>query len=454
MIKKVLIANRGEIALRVIRTCRELGIKSVAVFSQADAESLHVKLADEAICIGPPDSARSYLNIPNIITAAGIAGVDAIHPGYGFLAENIYFAEICEDCNIQFIGPPGDVIRHMGDKSAARKAARQANVPIIPGTEERFSSNDDLIRACEDIGYPLIVKASSGGGGKGMRVVESPEFLLKAYRQASSEAQSAFGDDRVYIEKYLTNVRHVEFQVLADTKGNVIHLGERDCSIQRRHQKLIEEAPCPIMTRELRKKMGEAAIRITKAIDYVNAGTVEFLLTESGEFYFMEMNTRIQVEHPITEEVTGVNLVKEQLRIASGEAMKHRDSFETCFGHAIECRINAEDPVTFQPVPGLINTCHFPGGLGVRVDTAIFPGYRVQPFYDSMLAKLIVHGEDREEAIARMTRSLDEFIVDGIPTTIDFHKRVVRDPVFQTGNYDVGFLLGWDHRHIPQPNQN
>ncbi|MBN1356340.1 acetyl-CoA carboxylase biotin carboxylase subunit [bacterium] len=448
MIKKVLIANRGEIALRVIRTCKELGIKSVAVFSQADADSLHVRFADEAVCIGPPDSARSYLNIPNIMTAAEITGVDAIHPGYGFLAENVYFAHICNDCGVKFIGPPGDVIRLMGDKSAARETARKAGVPIIPGTEERFSSNEELMDACESIGYPLIIKASAGGGGKGMRVVESPEFLFKAYQQAASEAQSAFGNDRVYIEKYLQQVRHVEFQILGDEHGNVIHLGERDCSIQRRHQKLIEEAPCPVLTPRLRQEMGRAAVKFARAVGYTNAGTIEFLLTPEGKFYFMEMNTRIQVEHPITEEITGVNLVKEQIRIASGLEMKHKKSFNTCFGHAIECRINAEDSVTFQPVPGLIRNCHFPGGLGVRVDTAIYPGYRVQPFYDSMLAKLIVHAEDRDEAIARMLRALGEFEIEGIPTTIDFHQRVFRDPVFTSGRYDVGFLVGWDHRQI------
>ncbi len=448
MIKKLVIANRGEIALRIIRACRELGIRSVAVFSEADSKSLHVRFADEAICIGPPDSARSYLNIPNIITAAQITQADAIHPGYGFLAENAYFSEICHDCGIKFIGPPAKVIRMMGDKSTARKSMRFAGVPIVPGTEQIFSSDDELIRAAREVGYPLIVKASAGGGGKGMRVVESEEFLLRAYRQASSEAASAFGNDQVYIERYLSPVRHVEFQIIADEFGNVIHLGERDCSIQRRHQKLIEEAPCSVLDVGLREEMGKAAVRAAKSIGYQNAGTVEFLLTENNEFYFMEMNTRIQVEHPITEEVTGVNLVKEQIRIASGLELQHKSSFLKCFGHAIECRINAEDPVTFQPSPGTIQTCNFPGGLGVRVDTAIYPGYRVQPFYDSMLAKLIVRGETREEAIARMLRSLDEFVIEGIPTTTDFHRQVLQDPVFKSGKFNTNFLVGWDRRQI------
>ncbi|MBN1551981.1 acetyl-CoA carboxylase biotin carboxylase subunit [bacterium] len=448
MIKKVLIANRGEIALRIIRACRELDIRSVAVFSQADADSLHVRFADEAICIGPPDSARSYLNIPNIITAAQIAGVDAIHPGYGFLAENAYFADICEECGIRFIGPSSEVIRLMGDKSQARKSMSSAGVPIVPGTEEKFTSDDQLVKACEKIGYPLIIKASAGGGGKGMRVVETPDFLLKAYRQASAEAGSSFGNDQVYIERFLSPVRHVEFQILADNYGNVIYLGERDCSIQRRHQKLIEEAPSPALSESLRIEMGSAAAKAAKAIGYQNAGTVEFLLTESGTFYFMEMNTRIQVEHPITEEITGVNLVKEQIRIASGMEMKHRASFNTFFGHAIECRINAEDPVHFQPVPGTVETCNFPGGLGIRVDTALYPGYKVQPFYDSMLAKLIVRGEDREEAVSRMKRALDEFVIEGIPTTIDFHKKVITDPLFKAGKYNTSFLVGWDRRHV------
>ncbi len=448
MFKKVLIANRSEIALRVVRACRELGIKSVAVYSQADTESLHVRFADEAICIGPPDSGRSYLNIPNIITAAIISGADAIHPGYGFLAENAYFADICAECDIKFIGPSSNIIRLMGAKNMARITMKAAGVSTVPGTEQRFSSDDELRREADSIGYPLIIKASAGGGGKGMRVVESPSFLTRAYRQASSEAASAFGNDHVYIERYLTDVRHVEFQILADEKGNTIHLGERDCSIQRRHQKLIEESPCPIMTPELRKEMGDTAIKAAKAVAYENAGTVEFLLTPSGKFFFMEMNTRIQVEHPITEEISGVNLVKEQIRVAAGEELQRKESLQRCYGHAIECRINAEDPINFMPKPGTIETCNIPGGLGVRVDTCIYPGYRVQPFYDSMLAKLISHGESREEAIVRMDRALDEFVIEGIPTTLDFHKWLIRDPGFKSGNFNTSYLLGKDRRQI------
>jgi len=442
MFKKILIANRGEIALRIIRACRELNVKSVAVYSEADRDSLHVRFADEAVCIGPPSSGKSYLHIPNIISAALITGADAIHPGYGFLAENAYFADICAECGIKFIGPNSQIMRMMGAKNIARKTMKAAKIPIVPGTEKRFTSDDELKLAADKIGYPVIIKASAGGGGKGMRVVESTANLCRAYRQASAEAASAFGNDHVYVERYLTNVRHVEFQILADEKGNVIHLGERDCSVQRRHQKLIEEAPCPVMTPELRTKMGKTAIKAAQAVGYQNAGTVEFLLTPDWDYFFMEMNTRVQVEHPITEEISGVNIVKEQIRISAGEELKRKESLVQCFGHAIECRINAEDPVTFMPMPGTISTCNIPGGLGVRVDTCIYPGYKVLPFYDSMLAKVISHADDREESIARMNRALDEFVIEGIRTTVDFHKKVLSEAVFQSGNYNTSYLAG------------
>ena len=440
MFKKVLIANRGEIALRIIRACKELQIPCVAVYSEADRNSLHVRFADEAVCIGPPSSTLSYLNIANIISAAQLTGVDAIHPGYGFLSENEYFADICSDCGIKFIGPSAEIIRLMGDKSAARLSMKKAGVPVTPGIEQRFSSDDELKRVCKEIGYPLIIKATAGGGGKGMRIVNSEVELCPAYRQASAEAASAFGNDQLYIERYLTDVRHIEFQILADNFGNVIHLGERDCSIQRRHQKLIEESPSPFVSEKLRKKIGEVSILAASSIGYNNAGTIEFLVTPKEEFYFMEMNTRIQVEHPITEEVTGLNLVKEQIRIAANLPIRYSKNRVKCVGHAIECRINAEDPVSFTPCPGYIRTCNFPGGFGVRVDTAIYPGYQVQPFYDSMLAKLIVRADNRDEAVSRMRRALGEFVIEGVSTTIDFHRRVFNNKKFCSGDYDTGFI--------------
>jgi acetyl-CoA carboxylase, biotin carboxylase subunit len=448
MFKKVLIANRGEIALRIIRACKELGVMSVAVFSTADKNSLHVRFADQAICIGPPDARRSYLNIPNIIAAAQIAGVDAIHPGYGFMAENAYFADICDECGIKFIGPTAEVIRLMGDKSKAKETMRKVGIPVVPGVEERFTKDSQWLDAAQQIGYPVILKAAAGGGGKGMRVIEHPDYLLKGLRQASSEAASAFGNDQVYIEKYLMPSRHIEFQILGDELGNIIHLGERDCSIQRRHQKLIEESPSPALNKKLRASIGENAILAAKTVGYVNAGTVEFIMTKDEQFYFIEMNTRIQVEHPVTEEISGINLVKEQIRIAAGLKLRHQASLNKAFGHAIECRINAEDPITFSPMPGKIETCNLPGGLGVRVDSVIYPGYIVQPFYDSMLAKLIVHAEDRDEALARMSRALDEFVIEGISTTLPFHKLIINDPVFRRGAYDTSFLLNRSRRHI------
>jgi acetyl-CoA carboxylase biotin carboxylase subunit len=440
MFRKVLIANRGEIALRVIRACRELRIETVAVYSEADRESLHVRFADDDVCIGPPPARDSYLKIPRIIAAAEITGADAIHPGYGFLAENAEFAETCAASNITFIGPTAEQIRVMGDKAAARRAMADVGVPIIPGTPGPVDDPDQALEFAASTGFPVIIKAAAGGGGKGMRVARDAEDFARSFQLARSEALSAFGNGDVYVEKYLARPRHIEFQVLGDTHGNVIHLGERDCSVQRRHQKLIEEAPSPAMTPELRERMGGAAVAGAKAIDYVGAGTIEMLLDADGSYYFMEMNTRIQVEHPVTEMLTGVDLVKEQIRVAAGEPLSVRE-LPPLRGHVIEVRVNAEDPArNFQPSPGKIQTFHPPGGPGVRLDTHVYSGYTVPPYYDSLLAKLICQGRTREEALARMRIALDSFIIEGVTTTIPFLGRVMQNPRFIAGEVDTKFL--------------
>ena len=439
MFKKILIANRGEIALRIIRACKELGIKTVSVHSTIDAESLHVRFADESICIGPADSAASYRNIPAILSAAEITDSEAIHPGYGFLAESANFAEMCETAGIKFIGPTPENIRLMGDKAKAKETMVKAGVPVIPGSKGTVSSEDEILTLATKIGYPVIIKASAGGGGRGMRVVHSAGSLINSFLTAQAEAMSSFGNPEVYIEKFITEPRHVEVQILADEKGNIIHLGERDCSVQRRHQKLIEESPSPAITPKMRKKMGEVAIAAAKAVKYRNAGTVEFIVS-GDKFFFMEMNTRIQVEHPVTEMVTGIDLIKEQIKAAAGLTLKYKQDDIKIEGHSFECRINAEDPQKFTPCPGTITTYNAPGGPGVRVDTAVYSNYTVPPNYDSMIAKLIVHGIDREEAMARMTRALEEFIIEGIKTTIPLHRRVFLDPVFRSGIYSTSFL--------------
>ena len=442
MFKRVLIANRGEIALRIIRACKELGIQTVAVYSQADKESMHVQLADDAVCIGPAPSKESYLKIANIISAAEITDVDAIHPGYGFLAENAHFAEVCANCNIKFIGPRPASIVGMGDKNTARETMRKAGVPITPGSDGLVTSEQDAVAIAKQIGYPVIIKATAGGGGKGMRVAHNDVSVVKAFLTARSEAERAFGDAGVYIEKYVESARHIEMQIIADEHGNVAHLGERDCSIQRRHQKLLEESPSPALDDEIRARLGDAAIKAAKAVNYCNAGTVEFLFDENArEFYFMEMNTRIQVEHPVTEEVTGVDLIKEQLLVASGHKLSFDPAQIRSNGHAIEFRVNAEDPArNFAPSPGRINWINFPGGRGVRVDSAVYAGYSIPPNYDSMVAKLIVHGRDRAEAIARLHRALSEFIIDGPATTIPLGQALCNDPVFQAGRYNTQYL--------------
>ena len=440
MFKKVLVANRGEIALRVIRACRELGIQTVAVYSEADRESLHVRFADDDVCIGPPPARESYLRIPRIIAAAEITGADAIHPGYGFLAENAEFAETCAASNITFIGPTAEQIRVMGDKAQARKTMMGVGVPIVPGTPGPVEDPDDALVFAKEIGFPVIIKAAAGGGGKGMRVARDAEEFLRSFGLARSEALSAFGSGDVYVEKYLTRPRHIEFQILGDRHGTVMHLGERDCSVQRRHQKLIEEAPSPAMTPALREAMGDAAVRGAKAIEYVGAGTIEMLLDEDGSYYFMEMNTRIQVEHPVTEQLTGVDLVKEQIRVAAGEPLS-TPVLPPLRGHVIECRINAEDPARgFQPSPGRIDVFHPPGGPGVRLDTHVYAGYTVPPYYDSLLAKLIVQGRDREEALRRMHMALESFIIEGVTTTAGFLARVMEHPQFRAGTFDTKFL--------------
>jgi acetyl-CoA carboxylase biotin carboxylase subunit len=438
--RKILIANRGEIACRIIWTCKEMGIRTVAVHSDVDRDSLHVRFADESACIGPAPSAQSYLNIPAIISAAEIFNVDAIHPGYGFLAESAYFAEICEACNIKFIGPRPGVIQLMGDKVEARRAMKAAGVPITPGSPEALDSEEEAIKIAREIGFPVIVKASAGGGGRGMRIVRSEEELGHALETASNEAAAAFKNGDVFIEKFIERPRHIEIQVLADEYGECVHLGERECSIQRRHQKLLEEAPSPVMTPALRQEMGEVAVAACKSIGYSSAGTFEFLLDEDNRFYFMEMNTRIQVEHPVTEMVTLTDIVRNQIRIAEGEPLGYSQDDVIIVGHAIECRINAESPDTFIPSPGTITTFNLPGGPGVRLDTYVYPGYRVPPFYDSMIAKVIVHARTRELAIARMRRALDAMVIEGIKTTIPLHLKIMDDPDFQAGNISTRFM--------------
>jgi acetyl-CoA carboxylase, biotin carboxylase subunit len=446
MLKKVLIANRGEIALRVIRACRELGLETVAVYSEADRESLHVRFADDDVCIGPPPSRSSYLKIPNIIAAAEITGADAIHPGYGFLAENAEFADTCKASNITFVGPSGDQIRQMGDKATARRLAADAGVPTVPGSPGTIDDPDEALAFAESIGFPVIIKATAGGGGKGMRIAHEMEQFPQLFGLAQNEALAAFNNGAVYVEKYIERPRHIEIQVMGDSYGKVVHLGERDCSVQRRHQKLVEESPSPALTPDLREQMGDAAVALASNIGYVGAGTLEFLLDADGSFYFMEMNTRIQVEHPVTEMVTSFDLVKEQLRIAGGEPISFQGDGRRLRGHAIECRINAEDPArNFQPCPGLITAYHPPGGPGVRVDTHVYAGYTVPPYYDSLLAKVIVHGNDRDEALTRMGQALDSFILEGVTTTIPFLARVIRHPDFAAGHVDTRFLERESH---------
>ena len=438
--RKILIANRGEIACRIIWTCKEMGIKTVAVHSTADRDSLHVLFADEHICIGPAPSAQSYLNIPAIISAAEIYNVDAIHPGYGFLAESAYFAEICEACNIKFIGPSARVIQMMGDKVEARRAMNEAGVPILPGSPDPLETEEEALALAREIGFPVIVKAAAGGGGRGMRIVRTEEELGPALETASNEAAAAFKNGDVYIERYIERPRHIEIQVMADEHGECVHLGERECTIQRRHQKLLEEAPSPVLSAELREKMGAAAVAACKKIGYSSAGTFEFLLDEDNRFYFMEMNTRIQVEHPVTEMVTLTDIVRNQIRIAEGSPLGYTQDDVKITGHSIECRINAEDPETFTPSPGQITAFNLPGGPGVRVDTAAYPGYTVPPFYDSMIAKVIVHAGTRELAIARMRRALEAMVVEGIKTTIPLHLKIMDDANFRAGEFSTKFM--------------
>jgi acetyl-CoA carboxylase biotin carboxylase subunit len=443
MFRKILIANRGEIALRIICACKELGIPTVAVYSQADQNSLHVRFADEAICIGPPPSSESYLNIPAVISAAEITNTDAIHPGYGFLAESAYFAEVCEACGITFIGPSPEVIRMMGDKDGARKAMREAGLPVVPGTDKLKSPFSSASAQAKAIGYPLIVKAAAGGGGKGMRIVSSSDELPDALEVAQNEAISAFGSGDVYLEKYLPIARHIEFQILADHQGNVVHLGERECSIQRRYQKLIEESPSPYMNPALRSEIGQLVVQAARAVNYANAGTMEFVVDDQGHYYFMEMNTRIQVEHPVTELVTGLDLVKEQIRIASREELGYTQKDVVFRGSALECRINAECPDTFFPSPGKLTTFHPPTGVGVRVDTAAYNEYVITPYYDSLIAKIVTWGRDRQESISRMKRALDMTVVEGVQTTIPLHQKILRDEDFRAGRFNTRFLERW-----------
>ncbi len=441
MIQKILIANRGEIALRIVRACRELGIKTLAVYSEADVQSLHVQLADEAICIGGPRSADSYLRADRIISAAEIADVDAIHPGYGFLSENAKFAEQCESCNIKFIGPKSRSIKMMGDKAVAKDTVKKAGVPIVPGSDGPVESEGEAVKIARKIGYPVIIKAVAGGGGRGMRIAHNDVSFAKEYHVARNEAEKAFGNGQVYLEKYIEKPRHIEFQILADSHGKVLHLGERDCSVQRRHQKLIEESPSPFLTPDLRKKMGKAAIRAAEAADYENAGTIEFLVDAKGNYYFIEMNTRIQVEHPVTEEVTGIDLIKQQIRISNGEKLGFDQSDIKFTKHAIECRINAEDPArNFVPSPGTIGLYYSPGGHGVRVDSHAYSGYVIPPHYDSMIGKLITYGENRKTAIERMYRALSEYLIRGVKTTIPLHKAIMADPIFIEGKATTAYM--------------
>jgi acetyl-CoA carboxylase, biotin carboxylase subunit len=440
MFKKILIANRGEIALRIICACRELGIKTVAVYSEADENSLHVRFADEDVCIGPARSADSYLSVPAVISAAEITGADAIHPGYGFLSESAYLAEVCEACHIRFIGPAPNVIRLLGDKARARRAMKKAGVPILPGSEGPVDSEEKALKIARDLGYPVIIKAVAGGGGRGMRVIRAPGELGKSLKTAQREAEAAFGVGDVYLEKYVERPRHIEFQVLGDHHGAVIHLGERECSIQRRHQKLIEEAPSGALTEKMRRKLGSTVVDAARAVQYTNAGTFEFLMDDKSNFFFLEVNTRLQVEHPVTEFLTGVDIVKEQIRIAAGERLSFKQGDVTFNGHAIECRINAEDPDTFAPSPGVIHAYSVPGGPGVRVDTFVHAECTVPPYYDSMIAKIIVHGRDRQEAIARMRRTLEMTVIEGVRNTIPLHLRILSDPDFVAGRISTAFM--------------
>ncbi len=447
MFEKILIANRGEIAVRIIRACREMGIKTVAVYSEADRDALHTLLADEAICIGPAPSTDSYLNMEQILTACVVMKADAIHPGFGFLSENARFAELCEKCNIRFIGPSAAVIHKMGNKSEARRTMIDAGIPVVPGSREPVYTVEEGLKTAREIGFPVMIKASSGGGGKGMRVSKSEEDFESNFQNAQMESVKGFSDNTMYIERFVEHPRHIEFQILADRYGNVIHLGERDCSIQRRHQKVLEEAPSAAISDELRSRMGEAAVRAARAVGYENAGTIEFLLDKNKEFYFMEMNTRIQVEHPVTEAVTGMDLIKEQIRIADGQPLNIRQEDIRISGHAIECRINAENPEkNFMPCPGTIRELHLPGGRGVRVDTAMYNNYKIPPNYDSMLLKLIVHDKDRESAIAKMRSALGELVIDGVTTNLDFQYELINDADFENGNVDTDFIPV----HFPQ----
>jgi acetyl-CoA carboxylase biotin carboxylase subunit len=451
MIQKILIANRGEIALRIVRACRELGIKTLAVYSEADVQSLHVQLADEAICIGGPRSSDSYLRADRIISAAEIADVDAIHPGYGFLSENAKFAEQCESCNIKFIGPKSKSIKLMGDKAVAKETVRKAHVNTVPGSDGPVDSESEAVKIARSIGYPVIIKAVAGGGGRGMRIAHNDVSFAKEYHVARNEAEKAFGDGRVYLEKYIERPRHIEFQILADSHGKVIHLGERDCSVQRRHQKLIEEAPSPFLTPDLRKKMGKAAIRAAEAAEYENAGTIEFLVDAKGNFYFIEMNTRIQVEHPVTEEVTGIDLIKQQISIANGEKLEFDQGDITFEKHAIECRINAEDPArNFAPSPGTIGLYYAPGGHGVRIDSHVYSGYVIPPYYDSMIGKLICFGSTRKVALERAYRALSEYLVRGIKTTIPLHRAIMADPLFIEGKATTAYMEEFLTRTTPE----
>ncbi|ABS42423.1 acetyl-CoA carboxylase biotin carboxylase subunit [Clostridium botulinum] len=441
MFKKILVANRGEIAVRIIRACREMGIETIAIYSEADKDALHVQLADEAVCIGPPSSKDSYLNMYNIISATVLTGSQAIHPGFGFLSENSKFANMCKDCNIVFIGPDSETIDKVGNKSNARDIMIRAGVPVIPGSNGVIHNEEEALNIAEEIGYPVVVKASAGGGGRGIRIVHSKENMIKAFNTAKSEAKGAFGDDSMYVEKFIKNPRHIEFQILGDNYGNIIHLGERDCSLQRRNQKVLEEAPSPRMNEELRKRMGDVAIKAAKAVEYKNAGTIEFLLDEDGNFYFMEMNTRIQVEHPITEMVTGVDILKEQIKIAYGEKLNIKQKDIKIQGHAIECRINAEDYKNgFRPCPGKIENLYIPGGLGVRLDSSVYSGYTIPPYYDSMIGKLIAYGRNREETIQIMKRALGELIIEGVNTNIDFQFIILEDENFIRGEYTTKYI--------------
>lgn len=441
MFKKILIANRGEIAVRIIRACKEMGIAVVSVYSEADKDAMHVHLADEAVCIGPSASKDSYLKIERILSATVASGAEAVHPGFGFLSENEKFAKLCKKCNITFIGPSGDIIERMGNKSEARNTMIRALVPIVPGTKDSVYNAEDGKRAADEAGYPVMIKASAGGGGKGMRICRTPEEFKRLFETAQKEAKNAFGDESMYIEKYIEKARHIEFQILADNYGNVIHLGERDCSLQRRHQKIIEEAPSPALKEELRKKMGEAAITAAKASGYKNAGTIEFLLDKNNNFYFIEMNTRIQVEHGITELITGIDLIKEQIKIAAGERLKYRQEDIKIRGHAVECRINAESPENnFMPCPGTIESLHMPGGFGVRVDSAVYAGYQIPPYYDSLIAKVMVHGADRVSAIAKMKTALNELLIEGIETNRGFNIKLLDNKRFRDGSADTALV--------------